>query len=530
VISRSPTITTPHQDRAKNSIAGLVAPALILAYVWLVAVAQLRLEWTVNAQYHYGWAVLCLVPYLFVRKWPARPIAEPLHPAQIRVLTCVSLVLALFLFPVRLVQEANPDWRLVSWAVAFLAVGFSFVTLCLFGGRSWVKHFAFPVLFLLTAVPWPTLLEKALIQGLTRANVAATLELLSWCGIPALQHGNVIEVSTGLVGIDEACSGIRSFQATFMVSLFLGEFYRLRPRSRLLLCISGVALALVCNLGRTFLLTWVAARNGLSAISTWHDPAGVTILLICLFGLWAIGRRFRSQSVSAQVIAAEIAPANFIGIRALKRSLIVIASWFLLVEIASELWYRSHEWQLPPTVDWSVRLPETEHGFRKLPIPDETRKILRYNEATSAAWQELDGTRWLIAYFHWLPGRAAPTLARNHTPEVCLPAAGRNLIGQAPMKIYSAGLVDLPFRVFTYEGQSGLVHVFYCLWNDRSGDRDLASSFLTVSKRLADVRAGKRNLGQRVLHVGISGTTDRNEAERVFQAKLPSIIAVDSRR
>ena len=65
------------------------------------------------------------------------------------------------------------------------------------------------------------------------------VDLLGWVDVPALVHGNVIEVSTGMVGIDEACSGIRSFQSSLMISLFLGEFYRLSTRSRWLLVPAG---------------------------------------------------------------------------------------------------------------------------------------------------------------------------------------------------------------------------------------------------------------------------------------------------
>ena len=70
-----------------------------------------------------------------------------------------------------------------------------------------------------------------------------------------MQHGNTIEISAGVVGIDEACSGIRSFQATLMISLFLGELYRLSPLRRTILCLSGFAMSFLFNLGRTLLLT-----------------------------------------------------------------------------------------------------------------------------------------------------------------------------------------------------------------------------------------------------------------------------------
>jgi len=75
------------------------------------------------------------------------------------------------------------------------------------------------------AVPWPVRIEQIVIQDLMRVVTAINVTFLQLAGVPALQHGNVIEVGTGFIGIEEACSGVRSIQATLMVSLFLGELY-----------------------------------------------------------------------------------------------------------------------------------------------------------------------------------------------------------------------------------------------------------------------------------------------------------------
>ena len=91
-----------------------------------------------------------------------------------------------------------------------------------------------------------------------------------------------------VVGIDEACTGVRSLQATLMVSLFLGEFYNFNFLRRVILIASGAALAFVCNLVRTFLLVWLGAEHGSHTIERWHDPAGYSILTACLLGLWAL--------------------------------------------------------------------------------------------------------------------------------------------------------------------------------------------------------------------------------------------------
>src|SRR6266513_227035 len=143
-----------------------------------------------------------------------------------RVLLIGLIILpALVLVPIRLIQEANPDWRLLSWTMAICAVLISAAGIYLAGGTSWLRHFAFPILFFLVAVPWPTSLEQIVIQGLMRIDALINFEILPAIRIPAVQMGNVIEVGCGFVVIDEACTGIRSLQATFMVSLFLGEFY-----------------------------------------------------------------------------------------------------------------------------------------------------------------------------------------------------------------------------------------------------------------------------------------------------------------
>jgi hypothetical protein len=69
---------------------------------------------------------------------------------------------------------------------------------------------------------------------------SVTVELLTLFHFP-VQHGNVIEVRTGFLGVDEACSGRRSLQATLMVSLFLGELYRASWIPRAILILIGVA-------------------------------------------------------------------------------------------------------------------------------------------------------------------------------------------------------------------------------------------------------------------------------------------------
>ena len=230
------------------------------------------------------------------------------------VVTTFVAFAALLLLPVRVVYEANQDWPLCSWLLASGVVAISLYAVFLIGGWPWVRHFAFPICFILVAVRWPSRLEHNLTQGLMRAVAGVTVHVLNWVDIIATQRGNLIELSTGAVGINAACSGIRSFQCTLMGALFLGELYLLGWRQRLWLLAGGAALSFGFNVVRTLLLTWYASDAGIEAVEKWHDPAGLSIFLASFASLWLLAWLFKRR-IAAQALADEIAdygrPMNF---------------------------------------------------------------------------------------------------------------------------------------------------------------------------------------------------------------------------
>lgn len=115
---------------------------LPLGWLWFVLINDLRVEWTVNPQYGYCWAVPFLCVYLAFRKisdlrpQPSGlkspvsglcPSSSALRPPWTVVSSLVVLCLAYA--PTRLIQEANPGWRLVSWALAIEVIGITFCVL-----------------------------------------------------------------------------------------------------------------------------------------------------------------------------------------------------------------------------------------------------------------------------------------------------------------------------------------------------------------------------------------------------------------
>ena len=500
-----------------------VATALFcFALLWFPVINHLKSEWSVNPQYAYGWTVPFVALYLVWKRWSERP--APLPPISRTLPLALIVLCALLFFPIRFVSEANPDWRLISWVIAGLAVTISLCVVFLGGGRPWLRYFAFPFLFFLVAVPWPVRIEQTVIQGLMRAVTGINVSLLNMFGIPALQHGNVIEVGSGLIGIEEACSGVRSLQATLMISLFLGELYSFTIARRLLLVGAGALLAFICNLIRTALLVWIGARSGTQAIESWHDPAGLTILLVCLFGLWLLSLVMRRQS---NVTLAQPYIDNRITRARLPLSLFAsLAVWFLLIEAGTQIWYRTHQSPFAGS-RWTIGWPTSESRYETVPVTPEAQSLLRYDEGGGATWDAVDGHRWMIYFFRWLPGRTAALFVKVHRPDICLPASGLTMNRDNGIRFIEVNGVNLPIRSYRFDDRGESLHVFYCYWDARSSYENASAAAAedwTARGRLRAALQGRREIGAQMLEVVVWGYEQDAEADQALQRQLAQII------
>lgn len=533
------------------------APCL---WLWGVLINDLRGQWSLYPQYAYGWAVPALCAYLFWRGWQHEPDGKAGNDRWGRISPLAALmgciVLALLYAPTRLVEASNTGWRLTSWLMAIEVVGITVGCLRLAWPTAGLP--LFPLFYFLVAVPWPTGMERVVIQNLTHIDATATGELLGWFGIPAMPHGNVIEVATGTVDIDEACSGIRSLQATLMIALFLGEFYQLPRARRALLVLGGFALALVFNLARMTVLAWVAASKGMAAISVWHDPTGVTILLGCFFCLWALGGVFNRKRPPANPAKSTAAP----GAAARSEAMVPagwpfwlatgLTIWIAGAECAIEAWYRAHEQVPPHAVQWTVAWPTDNPTFKASPLDGSTRNTLHFDEGASGSWRDND-LEWQAVFLRWDAGRTI-YLALNHTPAICMQAVGRTVtlvskqqwfeIGGTPSASPNADAqsgrsqgqdgptasdsappdrLQLPFAVYEIQDAGRRFYAFYCLWDDRAKVQ-FATTHSVYFNRLAPVLTGRRSSAMRSIEIVVSGPDTAAAAETAVRGELAGLL------
>ena len=470
----------------------------------------------------------------------------------------MAIAALLLLLPLRLFEIANPEWRLLAWTHALAVVTLTLLLLWWAGGKAWLRHFAFPVAFIFIAVPWPTALEAPVIQGLMRVVARVAAETAMLLGTPAQVEGNLIRVSNGLVGVNEACSGIRSLQTSLMIGLLFGELKRLPVLRRVALVAGAVAIALFANFLRAVFLVMVAATKNISEVSRWHDIAGYTIIAVVFVGTmglaYLLGRsqaRDRTSEIRIQnrqsaigsgahgIGDAEGKAATGSGERAWQRTsfnrqsaipiqyMAVALCWLMFVEIGTAAWYRLHERNLVSGIRWNVHWPEQAPNFRKLKIDNEIRAVLRFDEGDAAAWilssprnaTEPNTVACSLYVFRWNPGKNSALLANLHRPDVCLPASGWKQMADHGARDYPiSDSVELPFRHFEFQRASQgsapqIAHAFYCLSEDRASGgsaypakTDSPGMFgnrseWTRRERLRAVSEGRRHLGQQVIEV-----------------------------
>ena len=491
--------------------------------LWLSLFWVLSTDWSTNSQYSYGWLVPFLGLVVFWERWRSRPLPEPDHVVTKALL--VSLALLLLALPIRLFEEANPEWRFILWLHAGWVAASCLWLVSYAGGGKWVRHFGFAFVFPLISVPLPSVLENTIIQNLTRLVTLVTTELANLTGIPAFQHGNLIEIGTGILGVEEACSGIRSLQSSLLIALFLGEFYRLTGARRVGLVLSGFLIAILSNIGRTYVLVHAAAHSGLLASQRLHDRVA-TIAMITAVGLIFLAAQWlrRRHPVPDPVPSSK--PEGILTSRPVPRWFWMGAlTWLVLVGVSVELWYWSHERNVIPNARWTVRKPSPADGLQAITIPDRSRAMLRYSTGHGLAWRDGANFQWRLYYLRWEAGRNSAQLAKAHTPEICLSASGGELKERLGQHTFELPTTQLSFDQYVFEFAGQPLHVFYCLAEDQRGvpGKDLPEDG-TQQSRLAAVLAGKRHLGQTVIEAAVRGPAAAEEARALFAAELKRLV------
>ena len=489
---------------------------------WLV-IRSCWWEWSYNPQYSYGTLVPLLVLLLLARRWPDRP--EQQAPSRSGKVVAVLALggSAVLLALIQPLAASAADWRMVPGLAATSGIALALSGTYLIGGRSWLRHFAFPLLFFWVAVPWPSSQENVLMSWLMNHNTAFCVEVLHWLGYAAEQRGNLIAIPGALLGVEEACSGIRSLQSGIMVALAMGEFFRVRLGARSVLFLVALGGALLGNALRSLILSLAACQNGTDAVDKIHDAAGLSVLLGTSALVLVTGKLLSRHS--AEALSQAERPPKGIGLpQGLRLAAISLVILWLGSVVGSEGWFRWHEARaLASAPQWTVREPQPTENIQTEPISERTLGLLLYpRTARSESWRDGKGWQWQSFYFYWPPGPNAANSAMGvHNPSNCLQGIGFELVDKLPDWSTEVAGSGLTFQRYLFYDRGHPVQVFHTVVEDDGRpSTSYEEASLSRTKRWENVRMARRNRGLRVLEFAVKGAPDAAEAEAAAQEWL----------
>ncbi|MEO6739093.1 MAG: exosortase/archaeosortase family protein [Chthoniobacteraceae bacterium] len=385
---------------------------------WLLAWWHLSAEWSADEQYRYGFGVPVLAAWMMWRRFPGPMTPTKPGPAWIGLLTIALLILTLG----EALARHDPLWRFTGATLELGATLLSIAWLHRRGGGLLVRRQLFPLLFAALAVPWPMPLELWSIHHLAVAVTDVAVSTANIFGIAALQHGNTIELAGCTVGVDDACSGIQSLQATLMTSFFLGEFFMLRTPGRITLILAGAAISFVTNCARVLALTVLAHSRGESGAMEWHDFIGGTAT-ICGLGLLLATAALLARGRTATLPApSEIPKARMPEGTAI---FLIVSAIFLGTHACFSRFEKAGALSGNAAL-WTISDDRLPSGWTSAFVPP-TKALttgLRFSEWQSFRMRDPSGVSANVIHLRWKAGTRMPAFATNHTPAVCMPSAG----------------------------------------------------------------------------------------------------------
>jgi exosortase len=412
----------------------------------------------------------------------------------------------LVIFPLELARQAPMHWRFYPWLIGLFAFGNTLAVAWLTGGRERVGIFFVPALFALTAIPWPTFLENAVAFPLMGVVTAWSAGLLHLLGYPAMVSGNVITLPNCTVGVEEACSGLRSVQTALMVGLAAGELKRFGVVSRVALLVLAFLLALIGNQVRVLMLALAGISGGSSAVAGMHDTAGYAVLGILLGGValgsWILGKIAGGQEgrvvtrYSGAVVnldgGSEWSEKDEVGsprteIRGRNSLGAVLLGAAVLAMLSAHGWYWLARGEASRPVAAMLEARPDGGFVVDDEVPAAVLEMMRPDDWIYIRAERDGRPAELVGYhFYWEPGRGN---ARQmyHRPDACMPGAGWRIDGEVTRETLRVGDREVVFNVFPFRNPGGRSLIYWAAYlNGQPVELDFQSDLHLATTKLWD--------------------------------------------
>ena len=276
-----------------------IALAFLAPFLFYFATAQSFVQvWNSSETFAHGYIIVPISAWLILRRranFTALP-PSPWWPALVLVLIAGAGWMVARMGEVQVVMQ-----------YAFAAM-FPAIALAMFGRRlAW--SLAFPLLFLLFAVPF----GEIFIQPLIEFTADFTVWAVQATGIPVLRNGTRFELPTGNWSVVEACSGVRYLISSVTIGcLYAYLTYRSTAR-RVVFIAMSIVMPILANGLRAYMIVMIGHTSNMElATGVDHLIYGWLFFGLVMFAMFWVGSYWR-QDTDAEAASLPHAAASDIA-------------------------------------------------------------------------------------------------------------------------------------------------------------------------------------------------------------------------
>ncbi len=419
-----------------------------------------------------------------------------------------------------------------DYATLFVLLHFSLwiviigVTLS-FIGRPALRVLAFPLGYLLTAIPLPVFLYNSLSSQLQLWSSALGVGFLQAIEVTAFREGNVIDLGPVQLQVAEACSGIRYLFPLTSLALLCAYLYRDRLWKRILLVLSALPVSVFINGLRIGIVGVLVEFYGPQAAEGFLHLFEGWVLFMATLGfllleMWVLSKvhplpgperflnRFSWEIIpdSTRPVRATsgVPPGTQVKIPAYLGSLALILPVALLSPSIGE-----RQEVVPDRamfVDFSMRIGAWQGSPQ--PVEPQLISTLRFDDYLLADYAAPGGgplTLYMAYYQSQRKGQSA------HSPQSCIPGGGWEITSKGTVNLPMDGITEPVNRVLIQKDRQKQLVLYWF----KQRDRMLSNEYLVKLYLFWDAMTRQRSDGALIR---LSAAVDPGEDEQEVEQRL----------
>jgi exosortase D (VPLPA-CTERM-specific) len=409
----------------------------------------------------------------------------------------------------------------LSLWIVILGVTFSFM------GLRALRVLAFPLTYLLTAIPLPIFLYNSLSNQLQLWSSALGVGFLQAIDVTAFREGNVIDLGPVQLQVAEACSGIRYLFPLTSLALLCAYLYRDRLWKRIALVVSALPISIFINGFRIGIVGVLVEYYGPQAAEGFLHLFEGWVLFVATLGLLLLemlvlskvhplpGSRRLSERFSLEMSPESTEPVAIrsdLSHRMQPRVPAYVGSLALILPVALlSPWIGERQEIVPDRsafVDFSMRIGKWQGNPQ--PVEPQLISALRFDDYLLADYAAPGGgplTLYMAYYQSQRKGQSA------HSPQSCIPGGGWEITSKRTVNLPMDGLVEPVNRVLIQKDRQKQLVVYWF----KQRDRIVSNEYLVKLYLFWDAMTRQRSDGALIR---LSAAVDPGEDEREVEQRL----------